>query len=385
MKKYAKLKCSVCKRTLDQLVNLTHFVPNRCNITLGCDGLLKIEGYTNNGNTIRSTPEIGVTNWLPRGSTLSSAVVETQNQLVKLSTGTLQQVILAVKNVDAIADVQSTVNLLLIVEDATPKEYRKYTFRKTVSTKIINGIEDGPEKKTLRYDSTDLVEVFVNGVKIDNGTNSGQYQLYSNTTSIVPPNSIYFNDTLPGSNAQIDVIVSKASVVTSITLPFRRMISDNSRVNLGAWEGTDYVTVINGSVQKWYLYYCDISEQANLPLNSELRISSDLLPVLQDGTSKILQLSECAFLLSVDGVFTHLDQIKSKWIPLNELNSVTKYLTIALEDSVKHLFATELSTKNIFPILVASNFYSKSAITTNLAGNSEASTLDNSIIIGPDL
>lgn len=390
MKKYAKLKCSECARTIDQIVNLSHFVPNRCNITLGCEGLLSIEGYTNNGNTIRGTPsDNDVSNWAPRGSRIISAIESTESPLINLSTGTLQQIILAVKNQDTIIDDISSVNLTFVVEDDTPKDYRKYTFRKSVPTKIINGVEDGVEKKTLRYSlvgsDPDVISVFVNGIQVDEGTGAGQYQLYSgDSSSQVPPNAILFNNTIAGTSIQVDVVISKSRPTSTLQLPFSRMISDNSRVGTGSWEGVNYVTIIDSSAQKWYLFYCDLSEQALLPLNSKLRISTDFPPMLSDGSSKDLNLEECAFLLSVDGVFTYLDQIKSKYIPLSGLNSDTKYLTIKLVDGVKHLYATEISVKDIFPVMVTTNYYARTALMSNLTGNSEAVKLDNQIILGPD-
>ena len=390
MKKYARLTCSECKRTLDQLVNMSHYVPNRCNITLGCEGSLKIEGYTNNGDTIRNTPDIGVSNWLPRGYSFTNNASSLKDDvLVNLSTGSYQQVILAIKDPGISIDSQSTVILQFTVENSSPKDFRKYTFRKNVAIKILNGIEDSPEKKALRYNITgenpDIVEVYVNGIKKNLGTGSGEFQLYDESiTSAVPPNSIVFNENITG-GSQIDVVVSKSQPTSNINLTFRRMVYDNSRVSSGTWEGVDYVTKIDSVTSKWFLFYCDISEQEILPLNSKLRITDTQLPVFTDGITKLLQLKDCAFLLSNDGLYTYLDQIKSKYIPLSGLNDVTKYLTIKLDDNIKNVYCTEDSVEDVFPLLIVKNYFAKKPISTNmLFGNSESTKVDSQIILGPD-
>lgn len=391
MKKYVTLQCSTCKRTKDALINLTHYATDRCTITLGCEGRLSPTGYTSEGTSVLSVPPTGISNWYPRGSTLTSTATLQADALYDTGTGIKQQLVLAVSDaaLGFTPGSQAVLTLNLIAEQQMAKDFRQYTFRKSGSVKVVNGVEDAQAKKVLRYNTTgvtpDMIEVYVDGVKRDHGTGPADYDLYDGTPgSAVPPNSVLFNNTVTGSSTQIDVIVTKASTITAAQLTFVRAADDEARDTIGAWEGIDAVT--SPSVGRWSLFYCDVSvHSANLALDVQLRLDAAKPTVLVNvpGTPENV-VTAAAILLSRSKLYTQLDRQRSKWVRTDRLVSNNEYLVVKLLNKVRTLLVTELTATDVFPVLQVIRFDAPSLQTANLIGNPEAAQLDNQIIIGPD-
>jgi hypothetical protein len=317
-------------------------------------------------------------------STLQSDV------LYDTSTGSKKQVYVAVSNtmLGFVPSSAAVLTLNLLAEQQTPKDYRQYTYRKSGSITVVNGLEDGVGKKVLRYTVTglnpDQVEVYVDGVKRDLGTGPTQFQLYDGTVSSpVPPNSVLFNTAVTGTAPQIDVIVTKASTLSTVQLVFNRAIDDEARLSLGAWEGIDKVsTPLLGD---WSLFYLDFTEVSGaLAIDVKLRLNPAVPSTVVDGPTTVVQPSQAAILLSRSKLHTQLDRQRSKFVRLDALS--TEYLMIKLVDGVRVLYVTEDAAMNVFPVLTVTRFDPPTLITAtaNLVGNTDAAELDNTIIVGPD-
>lgn len=385
MKKYVSLQCSTCARKKDELIDLTHYAPDRCTITLGCEGRLSPVGYTSDGTTILGVPPTGLSNWYPRGTTTTTNKAIKADSLYDTSTGSKQQIVLAVSN-DAMGFTPSSaakVILRLNAEQQTAKDYRQYTYRRSSPFTVINGVEDNQAKKVLRYNITgatpDQVEVYLNGVKRDRYTD---YDLHDGTIgSPVPPNSVLFTSMVTGASNQVDVIVTKAAAVTNTELTFTRAIDDESRAGTGAWEGIDAVK--SAGLGQYSLFYCDFAEiSATLALDIKLRVADAVLVDIPSGPEYAVQLA--AFLVSRSKLHTQVDRQRAKWIPINGLNTNTDYLVIKMVDGVRSMLVTEASAKDLFPVLDVVRFGTPKLQTTNLLGDDDAAELDNTIINGPD-
>ena len=386
MKNYAKLKCTNCSRSIDQLVDTSHYVPNKCIITLGCEGRLEIQGYTDNGRTIIGVPESGVTNWVQRGSSISDLTAANVQEFVSLSNGIKQQLVVAIKRDGTTIEQNASLVVNLVSENASPKDYRKYTFRKFTPISILNGFEDSVEKKILRYNITgltpDAIDVYVDGVKRVRGSGALEYMLSDGVNS-VPPNSISFNTPISGNPVQIDVVVTQPTVKTQVVLPFLKMRNDDSRSGFGTWEGVSFVKTFPEAI--WDLFYCDLDEVVNLPLNVKLRINGNAPAVLSNGSIKTISSSNAAFLMSTSSLFTKVDRVKSVWIPFFTLVASNNYFTINVTDTnVKELTATKESVRDIFPLLEVSPFVAEPILTSNLSGNSSSIKPTSSFVIGPN-
>jgi hypothetical protein len=203
-------------------------------------------------------------------------------------------------------------------------------------------------------------------------------------TSPAPPNSVLFNTAITGVAPQVDVIVTKQATLSSLTLPFSRMISDESRAGLGAWEGVDAVKNPATGV-RWALFYCDFSEVGTVPIDVRLRL--DAGSTLIDGVFvKTLTSGDAMIVLSREKLYMSVDRQRSKWIPLSALTTTTDYLVIKTIDKVRELLVTESSAVDTFPPLTVLTYQPKTLITSTatLAGDGDAAALDNTIIIGPD-
>lgn len=381
MKKYVQLRCSSCTRQKDSLIDLTHYAPDRCTITLGCEGRLSPVGYTSDGSTLLGVPPTGLSNWYPRGSAVTTTKEVKADSLYDTSTGTKNQIVLAIPH-SALTFVPaegSTVQLTLEAEQQTAKDYRQYTYRRSSAFTVINGVEDNQAKKVLRYGNTDQVEVYVNGVK---RVRDVDYKLYDGSVgSAVPPNSVLFTSVQTGASTQVDVIVTKAAAVSTVSLQFTRAIDDEDRVNIGAWEGVSQVT--SPAVGDCSLFYCDFAEDGlGLALDVKLRFSS--MTIKEGEETPELPLSSAAILLSRAKLYTQVDRHRSKWIPVNLLNTNTDYMVVKLVDSERRMLVTERSVVDLYPALAVIRFDAHKLQTKNLAGDADAAELDNALIIGPD-
>lgn len=380
MKKYVTLQCSTCTRKKDELLDLTHYKPDRCTITLNCEGRLTPIGHTSDGTALLGVPPTGLSNWYARGSATISTTTLQADPLYDTSTGAKKQIVLAVSN-DELGFTPSssaTVTLTLVAEQQTAKDYRQYTYRRTSSFTVINGVEDNQAKKVLRYSLTgstpDVVEVYVNGVKRERFVH---YDLYDGAVgSSVPPNSVLFLSTQTGSSTQVDIVVTKAATLSTLTLAFARTIADEARVGTGAWEGVDAVK--SAALGQYSLFYCDFTEDgSHLALDVKLRVQEI---GLTDGAPHTI--TQGAILLSRSKLFTQIDRQRSKWVPLNSLLNAN-YMVVKLVNGSRSLMVTETAAIDLFPPLEIVRFKDPT-LTTNLTGNDDGAELDNTLIIGPD-
>lgn len=372
MKKYLRLICTVCKRSVDKLVDLTHYAPDQCIITLGCEGRLQPVEYISSGG-IAVTPEVGVTDWRPRGSSSIEGSAPTEPVFIDLVTGSLKQLVLAIPGTVEPAS-NATTTLTLIVKADTPKAYRQYVFRREGSFSSISGTEAGLEKKALRFTtygtSPDVVEVYVNGVKRERGTDLEDYQVYDGTnSSAAPPNTILFNTNIDQTGVvQVDVIVSKEQVSSTVDLTFKRNKSDESRLSLGTFENISYVDYfLNDTWRRYYLYTLDLDD-AVLPLNSILVSQGD---------------SEAMFLLARKP-YTQLDRYVNVVAPLVDMSAERDYIKYYAVDSVTTARITDTALKTIFPPLRLGKFNIEKTIKTSIAGVEEQLVIDGKVIVGPD-
>jgi len=263
-------------------------------------------------------------------------------------------------------------------EQQTPNDYRQYTYRRSSSFTTVNGVEDAQAKKVLRYTTADQVDVYLNGVKREAGVD---YLLCDGTsTSAAPSNTVLFTFTVTGSSNQVDVIVSQAASTSTVDIAFSRMVDNEARVGLGAWEGIDSVTSpVHGT---WALFYFDFSTNTSLKTDVKMLFSS--MELRNTPADPWIEVPRACILLSRTAVHTQVDRQRAKWIPILNLITNTEYLVIKLVNNERTLMVTESSAVDVFPVLDVVRLRVPTLMTTNLTGDSSAEELDNQIITGPD-
>lgn len=380
MKKYLRLTCSICKRSADQLVDQTHFTTDKCTITFKCQGRLFPVEYRSNAE-ITSVPAIGVTDWRARGTVVTSSVATKETTFVDTSTGSKNQIVLAVKAPSAPPS-GSLLKLKLNQRADTQKNFRQYIFRVEGSFSSVSGVESGLEKKTLRYSTTDLVEVFLNGVKLESGVLPENFQTYDGTpSSVVAPNTIVFNQTIALSGiSQVDVIVSQAVTTSQVELTFKRNISDESRSLSGAWENVDTIEkYVSGVKTKFYLFTLDLAD-APLSLNSVFTADTQATIV----SFGLVQSTDIEMLLARKP-YSILDRYTSISINLATLSFEKDYLKYFAVDGSPVLYVTDTSVAPVYPIMTVSKFIPEVTIKTAVSGVATQIVVDGSVIVGPDV
>lgn len=384
MKKYVRLYCNTCQRTTDKLVDNTRAVPDRCTITLNCQGRLFPAEYRSNGE-ITAAPEVGITDWYPRGSIVSTGSTIEAVEFIDTATGDLKQVVLGIKLAAAPAG-NATATLNLAARSDTPKEYKQYIYRRETEFSTISGVEDGIAQKTLRFKTwdpmdPDIVEVYLNGAKIEEGTDPDQFQVDDGSANPpAPSNTIKFNTpVLPIGTYQVDVIVSKAQIADVYTLDFVRNQEDPNRT--GAWDNVSYVERFNGTAwDKFYLFTLDLAEDTSL-----LKKDTILYPeggVFVSGVATI-PLENIVFFLARKP-FTKVDRYPDISVPLDTLGPDRDYLKYHLVDGALALQVTDTSLTTFFPPSRLTKFDTEGTLKTAVAGEDEQLVVDGSVIVGPD-
>lgn len=376
MKKYLRLTCTICKRSIDKLVDLTHYAPDECTITLNCEGrLLPIE-YRSNAE-IAVAPALGVTDWRPRGTKVFNSPTDTAPSLIALETGTLKQLTLGVALVSDPGE-GATHNVTFSVRADTPKAYRQYVYRMDQSFDSVAGVESGLEKKSLRFTAyganPDLVEVYVNGVKRAEGTGTDDYQVYNGSNGILP-NTIKFNSSIVQAGiTQVDVIVSKEQASNDVTLTFTRNALDESRAGTGAYENVSYVdrfdeTLAAPHLRRYYVFHLDLDTATQLSLNSIL---------VSPSTN-----TDAIFLLA-RSPYSTLDRYTDLVVELSGMDEERDYIKFYAVNSVTTARVTQTAISTIYPPLTLGKFAVEKTIKTQLPGVTEQITIDGAVITGPD-
>jgi len=376
VKKYLRLTCTICKRSIDKLVDLTHYAPDECTITLNCEGrLLPIE-YRSNAE-IAVAPALGVTDWRPRGTKVFNSPTDTAPSLIALETGTLKQLTLGVALASDPGE-GATHNVTFSVRADTPKAYRQYVYRMDQSFDSVAGVESGLEKKSLRFTAyganPDLVEVYVNGVKRAEGTGTDDYQVYNGSNGILP-NTIKFNSSIVQAGiTQVDVIVSKEQASNDITLTFTRNALDESRAGTGAYENVSYVdrfdeTLAAPHLRRYYVFHLDLDTATQLSLNSIL---------VSPSTN-----TDAIFLLA-RSPYSTLDRYTDLVVELSGMDEERDYIKFYAVNSVTTARVTQTAISTIYPPLTLGKFAVEKTIKTQLPGVTEQITIDGAVITGPD-
>lgn len=359
MKKYQRLQCTKCNRNIDKLVNTTHYAPDRCTITQGCEGRLFPVEYRSSAG-IATSPEVGIADWQPRGGKATASPRLATPELVNLATGHSGQIVVA-----SPADTP-TVTVRFEGKADKPKAYRAYVFRREGAFSTVAGVESGLEKKALRFAHDDMVEVYLNGVKQEPGED---YAVADEAgTTAAPPNSVVFASVidLPGVT-QVDVIVSKDEAPDAYDLVFRRNVQDESRRGTGAYENVDSVTwMVGGAWVTYNLFTLDL-DRIGVPLNTIL------VPRDTD-----------AMLLLARRPYTQLDRYTTAAIPLRGMDEEVEYLKYYAVDELPTLRATSESLLQVFPPMRLSKFAVEPPISRATPGVAEQIVVDGKVITGPD-
>lgn len=379
MKNFVKYICTTCQRTIDKRVDLRRAVPDRCTITLGCEGRLVPVQYQSAAE-IAVRPKLGVTDWYPRGTKLIKRQSVQEEVLLNTATSADNQLVVAAL-LPVVPTPNSTLEITFAERSDSPTEFRHYVFYYEMGVTVVSGTESGAGKKTLRYSligpDPDIVEVFVNGERREEGTGPNDYQLNDGTlTSAVPANTIRFNSPVSGATVQIDVVVSKAQAVSEQTITFIRNGSPLAPLG-GAWQNVS--EILRPGSGAHYTFTHALSPASGLRLNSILYPKQ---VVLQPGSSPI-SLSICQFLLA-RRPYSQVDRYHDIFVRLSDIDGQADYLKYHKVDGAEVLEVTERTIITSYPPANLIKFTAEETLKVPPGSFGEQITVDGRVVIGPD-
>lgn len=404
MKNYLRLVCSNCLRTIDRPINNTHYTPDKCTITLGCEGRLSpVKEVANPSFSV--TPRPGTRDWharvvdpvvtpevirpARRPTVIQSDVIGINDGLISGETGTKKQIILAAKRRFTGQAIPARISVVFDVAQQRPRDYRHHIIRKDTTFSEIAASDPGLNPRPLRYNVTgltpDTVEVRVNGVlRTRSATDPEGYQLYTGDTSGVPPNSIRFNaPVMVTGRTQVDITVLKSAGAPKIeTAQFVRQTEiDESRVTTGAFENIESVQRFNVTTNEWEVYdlYRMDLDSSGLPLNTLMTPSLVQPEATVDFAS--------AFFLLARQPYTQVDRYTNIVVPFRNFSMPDdRYIKYYEDTQLKQttMRVSVQSIETVYPPLRFDRFETEVPLKTAVHGFTEQVTIDGNVIVGPD-
>lgn len=387
MKKYIRLSCTVCRRTTDRLVDNARAVPDKCNITLACQGRLNPVEYRSDAQ-ITPTPAAGVTDWLPRGTVTSGGTAPQEVELVDTSTGQLQQLVIAIPMSVAPSDL-ATATVVFEEKPQVPVDFRSFTYLRDELFDTLSGPEDGLARKVLRFRAwgpdPDVVSVFINGVQITQGPGPNNFQVDDGSpTPPAPPDTVKFNTPiLPTGTDQIEIVVSRAAVSTQEAVVFKRNVDNDARLDLGAWENVSHIDRFDyvSGLTRFFLFTFDVKGNASLTRDSIIFPIGDI--TVADGGITSFQRNHCFFALA-RSPFSSVDRYPDAHIFLDTIDGQDGFLKYSTVNGALTLQATASSISSYFPPSIVGRFNPEETIKTSIDGSDDTLVVDGGIVVGPD-
>jgi len=369
MKKYVIYKCSICKRTKDVEVSHVYAPINKCTITLRCEGKLHPISTKSLRSILVSEPKSGIEDWYARGTELTESTATVDQKLISVISGNTPTVSIMVKEHASNNSDNVTIELSL-AKDSVP-DHKEYTYNKTGSFISVSGSDSTPNANVLKYEGSDALIVYLNGVQIaeDSGPTPP-----ANTYNRNTPNVITFNQAIIESST-VKIIVYGSIPLTTKTITFYKNANTTS-----AWSNVN--TLADASGTNWNVYTCN--DLSMIPINSNVNVFASGTTILKNGSTQILE-TDVAFLFAGKPYSIH-DRIFSSVVYCSNLQDEISYLKYHMTDVGAAFDATESSITSLFPHLTLSNIFALADETVpsdKLPGTTESELPVNIYVNGP--
>lgn len=189
--KFTIYRCDVCDRDTEIQLDGNRPAPIRCNITLKCRGKLQKTGERSSKKFLFTPLVAGLQDYVPRGTAVTAPLAEATSTPFPIFTGemmiaasVLRRKVVGSNSVfytitpvgDEIQlETQSSIYLLplnttitLQLFEITPEllQFKKYTYLFNSTAQLIIGADDSPEGRNLRFNSSNKLKVYANGVEL---------------------------------------------------------------------------------------------------------------------------------------------------------------------------------------------------------------------------
>jgi len=323
-KKIVTYKCTTCNRTKDYEASKLHSFIDLCSITLNCSGKLLPIATKSLRNVLASAPVDGVPDWISRfentnANQITSINSSEQNLYVTLASSSSLALSLAVKRQNpSINNNPSSFTVSFATQQFEVSTFDEFTYFITSTFNSVSGPDTTSSKKVLRFTSSDIVKVFLNGVELTEGTLINEYRLTYNGQNGY---KVVFNTSYSVSSTVKVIVYQNQNIVLSNPITFtRNTLLVSSLDNQTSWSNVSTIEYQNDIFD---VYTC--LDTLSLPANQILNV----YPNGNHFSSNIVspELSSFRFLLSYPP-FSVIDRIYSAFISFDNLSDVDNHIRL---------------------------------------------------------
>jgi len=323
-KKIVTYKCTTCNRTKDYEASKLHSFIDLCSITLNCSGKLLPIATKSLRNVLASAPVDGVPDWISRfentnANQITSINSSEQNLYVTLASSSSLALSLAVKRQNpSINNNPSSFTVSFATQQFEVSTFDEFTYFITSTFNSVSGPDTTSSKKVLRFTSSDIVKVFLNGVELSEGTLINEYRLTYNGQNGY---KVVFNTSYSVSSTVKVIVYQNQNIVLSNPITFtRNTLLVSSLDNQTSWSNVSTIEYQNDIFD---VYTC--LDTLSLPANQILNV----YPNGNHFSSNIVspELSSFRFLLSYPP-FSVIDRIYSAFISFDNLSDVDNHIRL---------------------------------------------------------
>ena len=361
MNKFRRYKCDTCNKEVDLENNITHAFIDRCTLTKGCLGRLRLVGEKNSKDNI-----LNFESFIQPDSISGGATDLSLPAFVDASSNEANDMVIAVKRVGAVT--QSSV-LSLSLKEVLSKEqtYKEFVFNLTVPFSAISGKDSSVEQKVLTFEDTDSVVIFINGKEID----STVYTLENNIVRFAT--QVVYN-TYSASSVFVKILVFSKEETVSKTIAFRKNVEGLSS---NAWSNVSEIK-LGGETYDIFT----AADTLSVDLNTRLIPQTASL----DGNN--IQLNDISLLLS-NQPYQIYDRISTRVVKLSDLDSSVDLIKYELINSVPRFLVSSISISDVFPPISPVFVFDKkieSAVVSTIGDDTSLNrniTNNNRYVLGP--
>lgn len=322
MNKFRHYKCDVCNKETDVDNNITHVFIDKCTLTAGCRGRLRLVSEKNSKDNIVNFVEASV------NPTRTSLVDVSIPALIDLSTAkSANALAIGVKSTGGSFAANATARLWLSEILNQDLEYQEYQFNLSVPVNAISGKDSSIDQRVLIFDTGSNISVSINGQEVDPA-------LY-----VAENNSIRFLTQINYGTYASSSIFVKILVYAPVTTVSRELVFNRNVQNLStsAWSNIEKV---KAQGEEYTLFTC--TDLSTIDLKTRMNVSG--LSV----AGATHQLGDAFFLLAQDP-FGVLDRIETRVIRLSALVNDANYLRYNVIANENKVLVTSNSISDVFP------------------------------------
>lgn len=361
MNKFRRYKCDTCGKEVDLENNITHAFIDRCTLTKGCLGRLRLVGEKNSKDNI-----LNFESFVQTDSIAGKAKSKDLPQFIDASSNDANDFVVAVRRSTAYSP-----NSILQIQFEeilnTEQSYSEFIFNLNVPFSAISGKDSSVEQRVLMFDESDSVVIFINGKEIDSTT-------YTLENNVVRFNSTIVYGTFGSSSVFVKVLVFSRSQTIAKHLNFRKNVAG---LSTNAWSNVNSIQI----GQDIYDVFTSVDD-LSIDLNTRLIPKSAAIAGIATNLNDVI-------ILLSEKPYERFDRIVTRVVRLSDLDSSVDLVKYELVNSSPRFLVTSNSISDIFPPIFSLDVFdmkTESAIVSTVGDDTSLNrniTNNNKFVLGP--